>query len=84
MENNACSITFINPDIRLRPYVRYYYILNTHEDIEVLTFPLCCPQIIFHKNLRCSFRNYQSFKTDSQSAVRLISRPTSLLAAGLR
>lgn len=49
MENNACSITFINPDIRLRPYVRYFYILKNLDDIEVLTFPTGCPQIIFHK-----------------------------------
>lgn len=32
MENDICQITVIKPDIRLRPYVRYYYILNTHED----------------------------------------------------
>ena len=50
MENNVCAITVIKPDIRLRPYVRYFYILKNHEDIEVsLTFPLGCPQIIFHK-----------------------------------
>lgn len=62
MENNICPITVIKPDIRLRPYVRYYYILNTHEDIEVLTFPLGCPQIIFHKNSPLFIPELSSFQ----------------------
>ena len=33
----------------LRPYVRYYWVLNSDEPFSVPTFPIGCPQIIFHK-----------------------------------
>ena len=37
------------PRSELRPYVRYYWVLKSDEPISVLTFPIGCPQIIFHK-----------------------------------
>lgn len=37
------------PREELRTYVRYYWILNSDEPFSVLTFPIGCPQIIFHK-----------------------------------
>ena len=33
----------------LRPYVRYYWVLSSDEPFSILTFPIGCPQIIFHK-----------------------------------
>lgn len=36
------------PREELRPYVRYYWILESDEPFSVLTFPIGCPQIIFH------------------------------------
>ena len=30
-------------------YVRYYWALESDEPFSVLTFPIGCPQIIFHK-----------------------------------
>lgn len=42
-------ITVIKPNIELRPYVRYYYVLKSREQFNVLTFPHGCPQIIFHR-----------------------------------
>lgn len=37
------------PREELRPYVRYYWILESDEPFRVLTFPIGCPQIIFHR-----------------------------------
>lgn len=37
------------PRAELRPYVRYYWVLESDEPFSVLTFPIGCPQIIFHK-----------------------------------
>lgn len=39
----------IRPRRELRPYVRYYWMLKSHEPFSVLTFPIGCPQIIFHR-----------------------------------
>ena len=37
------------PRAELRSYVRYYWALEGDEPFSVLTFPIGCPQIIFHK-----------------------------------
>ena len=37
------------PREELRPYVRYYWVLKSDEPFSILTFPIGCPQIIFHK-----------------------------------
>ncbi len=37
------------PREELRHYVRYYWVLNSDEPFSVPTFPIGCPQIIFHK-----------------------------------
>lgn len=39
----------IRPREELRPYVRYYWTLKCNEPFRVLTFPIGCPQIIFHR-----------------------------------
>ncbi len=39
----------IRPREDLRPYVRYYWILKRDEPFRVLTFPIGCPQMIFHR-----------------------------------
>lgn len=39
----------IRPKEELRPYVRYYWMLESDEPFSVLTFPIGCPQIIFHR-----------------------------------
>ena len=36
------------PREELRPYVRYYWVLESDEPFSVLTFPIGCPQMIFH------------------------------------
>ena len=46
--DNAC-VQFIRPTVWLQPYVRYYWILRGREDLETLTFPIGCPQLIFHR-----------------------------------
>ncbi len=40
------------PCERLRPFIRYYWILNANENLDVLTFPIGCPQLIFHRRSR--------------------------------
>lgn len=37
------------PKEKLRPYVRYYWALESDEPFSVLTFPIGCPQMIFHR-----------------------------------
>lgn len=37
------------PREELRPYVRYYWMLKSDEPFRVLTFPIGCHQIIFHR-----------------------------------
>lgn len=37
------------PREELRKYVRYYWVLESDEPFSVLTFPIGCSQIIFHK-----------------------------------
>lgn len=33
----------------MQPYVRYYWLLESDESFSVLTFPIGCPQMIFHR-----------------------------------
>ncbi|HBY16317.1 MAG TPA: hypothetical protein DEG90_04185 [Porphyromonadaceae bacterium] len=42
-------IKIYQPRAELRSYVRYYWALESDEPFSVLTFPIGCPQIIFHK-----------------------------------
>ena len=37
------------PREELRPYVRYYWVLESDEPFSILTFPIGCPQMIFHR-----------------------------------
>lgn len=43
------SFTFYRPSPQLAPYVRYYWTLRSSEASSALTFPIGCPQIIFHR-----------------------------------
>ena len=40
---------FYKPSPLLRDYVRYYWVFKSDQSIETYTFPIGCPQIIFHK-----------------------------------
>lgn len=39
----------IKPCEELRPYVRYYWVLEQDTPFNILTFPIGCPQMIFHR-----------------------------------
>jgi len=39
----------ISPCPDLRKFVRYYWVLKSREQFSALTFPIGCPQIIFHR-----------------------------------
>lgn len=43
------TLTTYRPHGLLRKYVRYYWILKCDEASSALTFPIGCPQMIFHK-----------------------------------
>ena len=40
---------FYKPCKLLQPYVRYYWVFKSNQPLNTLTFPIGCPQIIFHK-----------------------------------
>lgn len=40
---------FHRPCPLLQPYVRYYWVFQSHQPLNTFTFPLGCSQIIFHK-----------------------------------
>lgn len=40
---------FYKPCKELQPYVRYYWVFKSNQSLNTLTFPIGCPQIIFHK-----------------------------------
>lgn len=51
---NSCGtmtdgFRFYKPSPLLRDYVRYYWVFKSDQPIETYTFPIGCPQIIFHK-----------------------------------
>lgn len=47
-----CIFRYILPGAQLQPFIRYYWIQNTNENLDVLTFPIGYPQLIFHRRTR--------------------------------
>ena len=45
------AMRIYQPREELRPYVRYYWVLESDEPFSVLTFPIGCPQMIFSRTL---------------------------------
>jgi len=43
------DFVFHRPSKRLQPFIRYYWILRTNGYHNTLTFPIGCPQLIFHR-----------------------------------
>lgn len=43
------GFVFYRPSEPLRRYVRYYWVLRSDTAFDELTFPIGCPQLIFHK-----------------------------------
>ncbi len=43
------ALKVIAPCSVLSPFVRYYWVLESREQFNVLTFPTGCPQMIFHR-----------------------------------
>ncbi len=40
---------FYRPSKGLQQFIRYYWVLKTNENLDTLTFPTGCPQLIFHR-----------------------------------
>ncbi len=45
------NFQFYKPCKLLQPYVRYYWVFKSNQSLNTLTFPVGCPQIIFHKQV---------------------------------
>ena len=43
------NFKFYKPCKELQPYIRYYWVFKSNQPLNTLTFPIGCPQIIFHK-----------------------------------
>ena len=43
------TFQFYKPCKLLQPYIRYYWVFKSEELLNTFTFPIGCPQIIFHK-----------------------------------
>jgi len=43
------AFKFYKPCKLLQPYVRYYWVFSSNQMMNTYTFPIGCPQIIFHK-----------------------------------
>lgn len=43
------GMNILQPSDELRQFVRYYWMLESNEPFSTLTFPIGCPQIIFHR-----------------------------------
>lgn len=54
------GIEFYRPSKSLQPFIRYYWILKASEDLDTLTFPIGCPQLIFHRRARFYIPELQS------------------------
>lgn len=75
---------FYKPCQALQPYIRYYWVFKSDQILNTFTFPIGCPQIIFHKRLHCLYLNWEYGKTPSLSADKSISHPTSMQMAILK
>ena len=40
---------FYKPCKLLQPYIRYYWVFKSNRPLDAFTYPIGCPQIIFHK-----------------------------------
>lgn len=60
----------ILPREELRPYVRYYWMLENNEPFSVLTFPIAFRRLYSTASLRCTYPNSNVSKTLLPSADR--------------
>ena len=75
------NFQFYKPCKELQPYIRYYWVFKSNQPLNTLTFPIGCPQIIFHKQTPLyipELRTVQSEFTVS-GQVNYPSHPISLL-----
>lgn len=43
------ELKFYKPCKLLQPYIRYYWVFKSNRPLDAFTYPIGCPQIIFHK-----------------------------------
>lgn len=49
MKRCQANFRFYRPCGLLQPYIRYYWLFKSNQLLNPLTFPIGCPQIIFHR-----------------------------------
>lgn len=57
------GFTFYQPHEALREYVRFYWVFRSYRTVSALTFPVGCPQIIFHKRKPLYIPELNSFQS---------------------
>lgn len=75
------NICFYRPNDRLRPFIRYYWILKTNENLDTLTFPIGCPQLIFHRLNRFYIPELNAFQARFSISGQT-NFPTSIQSSG--
>lgn len=45
------ELKFYKPCKLLQPYIRYYWVFKSNRPLDAFTYPIGCPQIIFHKQV---------------------------------
>lgn len=69
------------PREELRRYVRYYWVLECDEPFSVLTFPIGCPQMIFHRR-SLLFIPKLSSRQDKFTISRQVNFPAHIVSDG--
>lgn len=59
--DNDC-FKFYRPSKILKPFVRYYWTTKNSQFVRALTYPIGCPQIIFHRGVRCEVEELHEFQ----------------------
>ncbi|WP_337959684.1 MULTISPECIES: DUF6597 domain-containing transcriptional factor [Bacteroides] len=72
---------FYKPCKLLQPYVRYYWVFKSNQPQNTLTFPIGCPQIIFHKQMPLYIPELNTFQ-DRLAISGQVNFPSHLYANG--
>jgi len=54
------GIDFYRPSNSLQSFIRYYWVMNLNKSLDALTFPIGCPQLIFHRRTRFYIQELES------------------------
>ncbi len=75
------GMDFYRPCGRLQRFVRYYWVLKSNDILDTLTFPIGCPQIIFHRQTQFYIPEFQAFQAKFSISGQ-VNFPTKLQSKG--